>query len=469
MYSEVIERGQRFKLALRMGIPIFLFIGILLYSLLAQYLKEIPYTFVILVIGSLAVAVYFQFYLIYKAFDERITDAQTHTFTSEYFNKIFTKQVAKKPQTLFLYSIKNIADINDKWGIKKANILLYMTAKRIDDFLQERNILKTPISRIRGGDFLLMIEGERVENRHLFDLMCSKMSTAVINDIEVIASSAIIDSTISTDFEKLIDRLYELQTEHQKNRLLMDEESENLSDLETKVHMALEHKRFSIMGQSVSGEAGKFIDVSVKLIAHDGKLIHQKRFLPIINREGLRQQYDYEKIVALFTSISTSDEHIYCMSVAAETLRNRVFLEKLRQFLQTRKLQHLGIIFKENDYYSNIKRFNNMLQEYKNMGITMILDDIGNNMTSQLYMKDLDIDIVRFEGTYGKRLDDTGYKSMVEGFNIAAHGMGIKSWIRLLEEERAYLEAKNIGINLFSGNYLGKITALKSINTEKTV
>ena len=468
MYSEEIEREQRFRLALRMGIPIFLFIGILLYSLLTPYFKEIPYTFVIAVIGSLAIAVYFQFYLIYQAFDERVTDTQTHTFTSDYFNKIFSKRIAKNTQTLFLYSVKNIPDINDKLGIKKANILLYTVAKRIDTFLEERNISKPVISRIRGGDFLIMIEGERQQYRQLFDLMYSKMSSILINDIEVTVSGAMIDTAISTDYEKLIDRLYELQIEQQKNRMLMDEENENLSELEAKVYGALEHKRFSIMGQKVDFDAASYIDVSVKLIADNGKLIHQKRFLPIINREGMRKRYDYEKIVALFAAINEEDENTYCVSVAAETLRNRRFLQDLQEFLQTQKHHHLAILFKENDYYANIKRFNALLQEYKDMGITLILDDLGNNPTSQLYLKDLDIDIVRFDGAYGKRINDTGYKSMVEGLDVVAKRLGKKSWVRLIEDESAYKVAKSIGIDLISGNYLGKIAPLKSNDIKET-
>ena len=71
MYTEEIERIQRFKLALRMGIPIFMLASILLFSLLTQYFEHIPSNFIIIIVGLLAIAVYFQFFLIYQGFKER--------------------------------------------------------------------------------------------------------------------------------------------------------------------------------------------------------------------------------------------------------------------------------------------------------------------------------------------------------------------------------------------------------------
>ncbi len=460
MYTEELERGQRFWVALRMGVPIFLLTGILLYSLLTQYFEVIPYNFIIVIIGSLGVAVYFQFYLIYQAFDERITDSATHTFTGEYFTKLFSRRIRKRTQTLILFSVNNLPDINQKMGLKKANQLLYVLARQIDTFLQERKIERPAIYRVRGGDFVIMIEGERQENRNTFDLLSTKIGTSVINNIEISSSGAIIDSTLSDDLNKLIDRLFELQFERRKTLEMMEEDNEKLGDIERRVFEALEYSRFSIMGQKVHGRDETLIDISIKLVDHEGKLIHQKRFLPIISREGIQRRYDIEKIKSLLLHIDESINAKYAVHIACETLRSRLFLDDLSTLSKKYNLGSLAFIIEEQEYYSNIKRFNALLQSYRSFGITIIIDALGANHTSQLYMKDLDADIIRFEGSYGKKITDEGYLGMVEGLNVAAKRMGIRSWIRMIEDEESLRLAKSVGIDLYSGNYLDTITSL---------
>ncbi len=466
MYTEEIERIQRFKLALRMGIPIFMLAGVLLFSLLTQYFEHIPSNFIIIIVGLLAIAVYFQFFLIYQGFKERITDTITHTFTREYFLKLFSIRSKKKPQTLLLYRIDNLSDINERLGYQNGDRILYYTALNIDTFFQEKGIKKPIIAHFKGGDFLVMFDGIVDDNRTLFDLFCAKLANAVIENIELKSSGAIIDTTTTGKFEHLVERLFELQIESQRRQIFIEDDKTDLNALEHDVIEALEAKRLSIMGQRVEGSTLKLIDVGFKLIDNNGKLIHQKRYMPILSRLGRLEAYAFLKLDQLITHATQHPEFTFTMSLSSELIRKKSFTDEMRQRLMQKRISNIAIILEEKEYFPNIRRFDTVIQSFRALGVIFILDGLGSNHTTMLYMKDLRVDMVRFESSFGKKISDERYRALIDGFNSAAHQLGVQTWMRLLEEEEAVLWARKIGIDAMSGNFFGTIASIETLAKE---
>ncbi len=469
MYTEKIERIQRFKLALRMGIPIFLLTGVLLFSLLSQYLEHIPASFIIIIVGVLAVSVYFQFYLIYQGFSEGITDSTTHTFTPAYLKRLFKQGKKSATQTLILFSIDNISDINERFGIKNGDKLLYNISKLIDTFFQEKGVKKLIFSHYKGGNFIILLDGGQSDNRLLFDLFSAKVAYSKIESIEIKSSGAIIDTKVNDDFEKLLDRLFELQVESQERQKIIEIDEVNLNELENSILRALELKKFSIMAQKVQGENSNSLDISVKLIDENQKLIHQKRFLPIITRLGLRAQYELLKVEYIIKEIKKYSEFSYIMDIAAEVLRDYQFQMQIESLMSDIQECRLIFIFEEKEYYSNIKHFDYILQNYRDLGIEITLDGLGKNHTTQLYIKDLHVDMVCFDGSYGKKIENKRYQNMLEGLNLMAQKMGLRTWIRLIKDESSATIAKEMGIDMMSGNYLAKIASIETIAKKEEI
>jgi EAL domain-containing protein (putative c-di-GMP-specific phosphodiesterase class I) len=467
MYTETIERIQRFKLALRMGVPIFLLAGVLLFSLLTQYMEHIPSNFIIIIVGLLAVSVYFQFYLIYQGFNERITDNITHTFTPQYIKKLFNQRKKKSVQTLILFSIDNISDVNERFGMKNGDELLHTISKEIDSFFKSKGIKKLIISHYKGGIFIILLDGYQRDNRILFDLFSTKIDSSKINDIEIKSSGAVIDTEISEDFDKLLDRLFELKIDSQKRHEIIENDKINLSKLENSIVEAIKRKRLSVMGQKISYKESFIVDISVKLIDENGKFIHQKRFLPIITRLGLRADYELMKIEYILNEPKRPSNYYYALNIAAEVLRNTKFKNTLKTLLSDIKEPKLIIIIEEKEYFSNIKYFDNIIQEYRTLGIKIVLDGLGNNHTTQLYMKDLHVDMVRFDSSYGKKIQDIRYQNIIEGLNLTAQKMNLLTWIKLISDKESAKIAQDIGIDIISGNYFSKITEIQNLHKEE--
>lgn len=139
LLSEIKEREHRFRLALRMGLPIFaLILAFISDTLIARY-ESVDPTFYFISVLLLVFSIFSIFFLIYRGFDERITETVTKTFTREYLYK-FLKTKLKKDYTLILISVDNIHDIRTQYGLQNGDKILYEFVMYISKYLKEKKL-----------------------------------------------------------------------------------------------------------------------------------------------------------------------------------------------------------------------------------------------------------------------------------------------------------------------------------------
>jgi EAL domain-containing protein (putative c-di-GMP-specific phosphodiesterase class I) len=466
LYPEAKEREERFKLALRMGLPIFFLTVILFFVGFSTYFAAIPDSFWIVAISILGVMVYYIFYLIYIGSEERITDSVSHTFTREYLTQYMKKEIIKGPYTVMLISIENLYDINERYSPVNGDKVLKSFARWIGDFFEEKGIERFPIGHYKGGDFLIGLPGHKHDHTTMFDLLCIKSEHLVLNDIEIKVTGAIVDTALTTNIEQLITRLFTLQTEKRSERESSEENDElNPSELELSVINAIKSKRFSVHFQAVFEHGEKTIlEAYVKLINHDGTLIHQNSYMPVINRLGLTREYDIMMIENLIDICSRhSEPFIYALNIFPSTVRNQQFFDHVQMLLSNNVVAkgHILFVLGEQEYFSKPERFNDMLQSYRRSGVLVALDRLGGYQTTLMYLKNFAVDIVRFDINYGKHIKESGYQGILKGLNKTAQVLGVKSWVKMLEDEESAALAESIGINFIQGNALAKIGTLE--------
>ena len=466
LLPEIKEREAQFKLAIRMGFPIFLLSSVLLFSLLSQYLDVIPSSFIIIVVGLFAVAVYFLFYLIYKGYDERITDPITHVFTREYGIELFKKEIQKeKEYTFVLISINNLHDINEQYGIKNGDIVLYETAQWIGRFFEEKEVKNFPISVLKGGDYLIGLKGNKNDYKTMMDILCMKVEDYIVEDIEVNITGAIIDTTYSNDMDHIINKLIEIcNTKACSSKMEFQEVQTDPDLLEKRVIDALRHKRYSILFQRIESDEKNLYESSIKLVDDLGKIIHYKSYMAIISRLRLNREFDLLQFEAIYQFLQQYSEGTFAVSISAASLRQQQFFQKVQTQLSHRDFaKRLIFVTAEKEYFGNIKRFNDIIQSYRRMGIRIAIDNLGSNQTSLLYMKDLDVDIVLFDNNFSKRICKKGYKEIIEGLVVTAHSLHLKTWVKMIEDATMYQEAKQMNIDYIQGHYIGKFEDFESI------
>ena len=471
LLPEEKERAQRFKLALRMGLPIFLLFVIILLSFFSFGDGAVPAFFLVIAVSAFAVMIYYIFYLLYQGQEERITDPITHTFSREYLINYFKKQIDRGPYTILLVSVRNLTDINSRYGVKKGDRVLYEVGHWIGNFLKEKEIERFPIGHYKGSDFLIGLPGDKEKYQNMIDLMCLKFQNRTIEEIEISLASAIVDTKYSRDIDQLTTRLFQVSDEKLAYKPTFDEDDIDPTELEASVLHAIQRHSFSLMFQIVDEkETASMLEASVKLINGEGKIIHQNKFMPVIDRLGLTRTYD-EMILEKVVKLSENVPHnlILAFSLSPSSVRNNSFLERALTLLSHNESARGRIMFilNENDYYDHPKRYNELLQAYRRLGIFIAIDNFGAFKSSMTFLKDLKIDVLRFDNTYGKHIATKEYQDIVKGLNVVAQGLGLRTWIRMVEDRSQEKIVTSLGIDFVQGNYLGKIASLEELEKIK--
>jgi len=464
LYSEEKERENRFKLALRMGLPVFALAVITTTSVLMRYFNTIPQVFIVVAFGVLGVMVYYLFYLIYQGFNERITDPITRMFTREYFVAHMEKELKKKEYTFILISVVNLGDINKRYGYANGDKILLNTATRVADYLKERNFSRVPTAHFKGGDFIIALEGTQDRYRSLMEVMCVKFRHYSVDDIEVDLVGSMTDSTRSKSLEKIVEWLFELQSENIKT-FSESEDEVDPDTIEKLVIDAIESRSFSYRYQAAFDDSGPSLyELAVKLVNGEGKLVHQKRFMPVVNRLGLSRRFDEIQIEAALAEVPSLDGgQKIAVDVSPSTLRNPLFFEHIMMLMSNNDGLKGRIVFvmSEDSYFHQSAQFNNRLQAFRRAGILIALDRVGGIHSSLRYLHDLDIDIVRFDSYIGKEITYPKSQAILEGLQHTVKTLGYLSWIRMIEQEEQYAVAKKMGIDIVQGKFLSPIDTIK--------
>ena len=455
------EREYRFKLALRMGLPIFALVFALISHTFITSKESLTTPFYIESILILFFSIYFIFYLIYKGFDTKITDGISKAFTREYIYKYLKKELkASEEYTLLLVSINNLYEINSRYGIKNGDKVLFEILMWIGEYLKSKDIVNFPVGRIKGGDFIIGFKGNKSQYKTVIELMALKSDELKIDDIEVQISIVINDTAFSKDLDYLIEDLFELQNKNHKQHVSNTEDEINPSDLEYYVIDAIKRRDLVIFTQNIfEKENIVFKECFVKLKNQNDKILHQKNYMKVLDKLRLMSDYDLIVLEKVIEMCEKNNNEKFAVSLSATSIRNPIVLSKIKDMLSRNKYvkNRIIVLFSENEYYPKADKFNAILKQLKDLGVMIAVDGLGSLHTSFLYLRDLDIDVVRFGSFYTRDVNEKMHKNIIDGFNVMAHEKGMKSWIRMIEDEYTKNLMQKSGVDYLQGKYLAPL------------
>lgn len=461
LLPEKKEREYRFKLALRIALPIFALVVLLISSTLIGNYETLHTSFFIESILLIAFSIYFTLYILYNGFDEKITDSVSKSFTRDYLLKYLEQEIQKeKEYTLILISITNLHDINKQYGLQNGDKVLFEVAHWIGENLTKKDIHNAPIGHLKGGDFIVGLRGDKSKYSSTMDMMCIRASELHIDSIEINIAGAIVDTNYSKDLQYLIENLFEQQEQNIKLKYQENEENIDPNELESLVLEAVKNREVIVSCQNVySDKEVAFCEIFTKLKTSDGRYFYPKKYQKILKKIGL--MFIFEKMI-LEMLLLEKTQRKFALHISAASLRNEKFLHEIKILLQSYKEQYDEIIFiiSEQEYYSFTKRFNAIIQSLKADNIRIAVDKLGVYHSSFLYFKELEIDIVIYDTSYShlQKLQQQHY--IIEGFELMTKEKGVQTWMRNIESKEVAAEAKKLGINYIQGKELSTLMTL---------
>ncbi|MDQ7060583.1 MAG: EAL domain-containing protein [Sulfurimonas sp.] len=139
------------------------------------------------------------------------------------------------------------------------------------------------------------------------------------------------------------------------------------TDLESFVIDAIKNERVENRTQNIYEKDTLIMkEFFSKLIDSNGKVIHPKSYMKVVNKLGLTAQYDYLVLKSII-KMSLKKEELFCLSIHPTSLRNSAFLEKVKNILNDNEEVRGKIVFiiTEVEYYSNCTKYNYTLQSLR--------------------------------------------------------------------------------------------------------
>ena len=466
--SERHERGRRFKLALRAGIPVVLLISLVFYAIFFQEKKvELTPENGVLFASIVFITVYFIYFLIDLSVNETLVDLATWGYNEKAF---ISKLESHKPEAVALLVIRNLNTISENYSTDEVDLLLYSVVHKLHNDFTKAGFNNTLIARRYGAKFLIAFDKEGGEIQQIFEHFIKQNRT--INDIELDYAFSMIKDT-DKEIEKTILHLKDLLAAQGKNDSNTPvPEAKEISQTETSVIQALKEKKlfpsFRPL-QNVKTGTVDIYEVSVKLKSQDNRDILPRVFLPIINRVGLGREYDLALFAHILALLPLVDEHIsFSFNLSPFSLRNENFQNKFFSLLDEASIDPSRIIIElyERKTHHNLSGYLQTLKKFRSRGIRIAIDNFGSSNASMEYMKHFNFDIIQFDRDYVSKLDDANTHAMLSSMVTMSKHLHITTVAKWVDSEAQKKELIALGIDYLQGFGIGKpITEQQLIQT----
>ncbi len=258
------------------------------------------------------------------------------------------------------------------------------------------------------------------------------------------------------------------------------EVSTNLSEKQyiARLKQALEDDLFCLYSQKIVSITEEvecdLYEILLRLCDEQGQAIAPSAFMPAAERYNLMPAIDRWVINHFFvhydrfcqTKISQNldpSNCLYTINLSGQSLNIQQFHLFIKEQFTRFKINPSTICFEitEATAISNLATAAQFIQELRNLGCSIALDDFGSGMSSLNYLKNLSVDYLKINGNFVRNIvKDPVDRATVEYFNYIAKIMKIKTIAEFVEDETILQELKKIGVDYAQGYGISKPTPL---------
>lgn len=209
----------------------------------------------------------------------------------------------------------------------------------------------------------------------------------------------------------------------------------------------------------------RHFEVLLRLVGEGGKVMPPGAFIPAAERYGLMPEIDLwvveRSLRWLLDYQSTSGEPVKrcAINLSGATLGNDRHTARIYEALTRYRIEPSVICFEvtETAAMADIEQAKRFIEEVKAVGCCVALDDFGSGLSSFGYLRDLDVDLVKIDGSFIRDLDrNPVHRAMVEAIVGIAHVMGLESVAEFVDNEAVIGVLRDIGVDYAQGYHLAK-------------
>ena len=248
----------------------------------------------------------------------------------------------------------------------------------------------------------------------------------------------------------------------------------------SQIQHALEKNKFElycqpIVSTSASHSEPHHYEILVRMRDIQDKLVPPMSFMPAAERYNLMPEIDrwiINNVIKQIKAHPLTHGSMIAINLSGNSLSDERFLNFVISKLEDKDINAKQFCFEitETAAISNLSHVTSFIATLKQQGCQFSLDDFGSGLSSFTYLKNLNVDYLKIDGTFVKDMKhDLIDKSMVEAINQIGHVMSLKTIAEFVEDKETFDILTRLGIDYAQGYYFAKpfpFERLKSIKNQ---
>ncbi|MBI1912631.1 MAG: EAL domain-containing protein [Deltaproteobacteria bacterium] len=414
----------------------------------------------------------------YLAFHDEMTDLLNRSSFMELLGeRLLYNLEDREPGALLMLDIDHFKFINDSYGHGMGDEILRNVSRLLKKVLQDKESI---LGRLGGDEFAIYLPSmdeskgmemaekvrEQIEEfrpgNHPFRLSVS-IGAAVY---------PVHGATVSELFTKVDAAMYRAKELGRNRCHLYRNEDHILEDIHSRLKWkerilkALEDDRFEVWAQPIMGLNDNKIrhyEALARMRDEEGNILLPGAFIEVAERFNIIGAIDRQiikKTLKLMSEASSKGKSLtFSINLSGKDLMD----EELLLFIQSAIAEtgadpdHIVFEITETAAVFDIERAVKFIKALKSIGCHLSLDDFGVGFTSFTYLRELDVDYIKIDGSFIRNLKKNRNDQLfVKAIADVARGMGIKSIAEFVESEESFKIAKKLGVDYAQGYHIGK-------------
>ena len=380
-----------------------------------------------------------------------------------------------KPILLYL-NIDDFSGFNDFYGTAIGDDVLLNLAHTLEDM---KNIEHFKLYKLQADQFILLFQEGNLSNNNfklffqeIMEKIEEEISTINLesqNRISISISGGVATYYTHDDYQKLI--LYSniarkrAQEEHKKF-LLFDHtmrKSENYAqNIEwiRKIKEAIDEDRVVTYYQPIldnqTGEVVKY-ETLVRMLDKDGYPVSTLTFLEIAQKAKLYPQVTQIVIEKAFKTFENLPSFEFSINLTIDDILSKETTSFIYEKLTNYSNSH-NVIFEitESEEVSDYKIINEFIEQIKQYGVKIAIDDFGSGYANFEHIINIDADFIKIDGSLIKNIgSDKNARIITEAIISFSKKLGRKTITEFVHNEEVYEIVKELGADYSQGFYFG--------------
>ena len=198
-------------------------------------------------------------------------------------------------------------------------------------------------------------------------------------------------------------------------------------------------------------------------IRQDDQVFLPSTFITFAEDVGIVTEMDMvvcrRAIQALKDSTALPEGSRVAFNLSGRSMGNPAFIQTLLTLLGDNRALLPRLLFEitESSEMRTLDEANRVVQKIRRMGCQVCLDDFGAGAAAFQYLRALEVDFVKIDGSYILDAFDTRYgKPFLKAMASLCSDMGIRSIGEMVEDEQSITLLKNVGVGYGQGYYFSR-------------